>query len=144
MCSSVPIEARPIAWLNCNTDAFKAHCRAHREYWQWVSERNEDRYRTNAAHGLEYDSKNIMHTFRLLDMALEIAREGVVRVRRPNAAWLLEVREGKFSYEEIITRTEAKLEEIRESFEKSSLPAEPDRDRISDLLREVQVAFAGV
>jgi predicted nucleotidyltransferase len=144
VCSSVAVEASPIAWLHCNTDAFKAHCRAHREYWQWVAERNEERYRTNKAHGLEYDTKNIMHTFRLLDMALEIAREGLVRVRRPNAAWLLEVREGKLSYGEIIDLTEARLEEIREAFAQSSLPDEPDRDKISDLLREVQVEFSKV
>ncbi|MES2981028.1 MAG: nucleotidyltransferase domain-containing protein [Verrucomicrobiota bacterium] len=142
LCSSVPIEAKPVAWLNCNVDAFKAHCRAHREYWQWVQERNEERYRTNKEHGLEYDTKNIMHTFRLLDMALEIANEGEVRVRRPNATWLLEVKDGKLSYEEILTQTEDRLLDIRNAFEKSSLPEEPDRDRISDLLREVQEEFA--
>ena len=141
VCSSVPIEASPVGWVNCNVDAFKAHCRAHREYWKWVEERNEERFRTNKAHGMDYDTKNIMHTFRLLDMALEIAREGVVRVRRPNAAWLLEVREGKFSYDEILLLTEERLVEIREAFEKCQLPEEPDRERISGLLREVQVAF---
>ncbi len=141
VCSSVPIEAKPVAWLNCNIDAFKAHCRAHREYWQWVQERNEERYRTNKEHGMEYDTKNIMHTFRLLDMALEIAKEGIVIVRRPNASWLLDVREGKLSYEEILTQAEERLDEIRIAFEKSPLPAEPDRDKISDLLRKVQEEF---
>ncbi len=143
VCSSVPMEAEPIAWLHCNTDAFKSHCRAHREYWQWVTDRNEERYRTNQAHGLEYDSKNIMHTFRLLDMALEIAREGLVRVRRPNAAWLLEVREGKYSYEETIDLAEAKLDEIQAAFAQCTLPDEPDRGAIAYLLREVQVQFHG-
>jgi predicted nucleotidyltransferase len=141
VCSSVPIEAKPVAWLNCNVDAFKAHCRAHREYWQWVQERNEERYRTNKEHGLEYDTKNIMHTFRLLDMALEIAKEGVVIVRRPNASWLLEVREGKLTYDEILTQAEERLVEIRTAFENSNLPTEPDRDKIADLLREIQVEF---
>ena len=142
VCSSVPIEAQPVAWLNCNIDAFKAHCRAHREYWQWVDERNEERYRTNKEHGLEYDTKNIMHTFRLLDMALEIARDGEVHVRRPNASWLLEVRTGKFSYDEILNLSEERLLEIKATFEKSTLPDEPDHDKISNLLREVQEEFA--
>lgn len=142
VCSSVPLEAKPIAWLNCNIDAFKAHCRAHREYWQWVAERNEERYRTNTAHGLDYDTKNIMHTFRLLDMALEIAREGVVRVRRPNAKWLLEIREGKFSYDQVLELSEDKLAQIKAAFADSPLPEEPDRERIQELLREVQIAFS--
>ncbi len=83
-----------------------------------------------------------MHTFRLLDMALEIALEGVVRVRRPNASWLLEVRNGKFSYDEILTLAEERLHEIRAAFETSTLPEEPDREKISGLLREVQIEFA--
>ena len=141
VCSSVPLEAKPLAWMHCNTDAFKAHCRAHREYWQWVAERNENRYQTNRDHGRDYDSKNIMHTFRLLDMALEIAKEGTVNVRRPNAAWLLAVREGKLSYDEILEMTEERLEEIRDAFEKSDLPEEPNRERISEVLREVQEEF---
>ncbi len=41
----------------------------------WVEHRNKARYNTNIEHGKNYDSKNLMHTFRLLDMAEEIARE---------------------------------------------------------------------
>jgi len=46
ICSSIPKNTQPIAWMQCNLDAFKVHCRSHREYWQWVNERNEDRYAT--------------------------------------------------------------------------------------------------
>lgn len=83
-----------------------------------------------------------MHTFRLLDMALEIACEGAVRVRRPNARWLLEVRDGKFSYADVLTLAEQRLIEIRAAFAKSTLPEEPDWNKISELLREVQSEFA--
>ncbi len=44
-------------------------------YWQWVEERNEARYQQNIEHGRSYDSKNMMHTFRLLYIALGIAIE---------------------------------------------------------------------
>ncbi len=52
----------PIGWMHCNLDAFQAHCKAHREYWEWVTQRNDERYQTNAQHGRGYDSKNLMHT----------------------------------------------------------------------------------
>ncbi len=65
--SSVPKEAEPVGWMHFNEDAFKAHCKAHREYWQWVEQRNEERFHTNASHGRGYDSKNLMHTTRLLE-----------------------------------------------------------------------------
>lgn len=141
--SSVPLEAVPLAWMSCNRDAFRAHCKAHREYWEWVTQRNAERYRTNMEHGRGYDSKNLLHTLRLLDMAEEIATEGVLKVRRPNREFLLRVRAGEFEYEELVERAEQQLFRVREAFERSSLPDEPDRDRINALLVEIRREFAG-
>ncbi len=49
--SSVPKEAEPVGWMQFNQDAFRAHCKSHREYWEWVGQRNEERFTTNAQHG---------------------------------------------------------------------------------------------
>jgi predicted nucleotidyltransferase len=140
--SSVPKEARPIGWMSCNRDAFRAHCKAHREYWEWVANRNEARFRTNAEHGRGYDSKNLLHTLRLLDMAEEIATEGVLRVRRPNREFLLQVRAGAFDYDELVERAERRLERVRDAFARSSLPDEPDRERVNALLVQIRREFA--
>ena len=139
--SSVPREARPIAWMHCNMDAFRAHCKAHREYWEWVAARNEERYQTNAGHGRGYDSKNLMHTLRLLEMAGEIATEGVLRVRRPNREFLLQVRAGGFGYDELVARAVEKLAEVDRAFECSPLPDEPDRAAANAVLREIRACF---
>lgn len=141
LCSSVPLEAKPIAWIACNLDAFKAHCRSHREYWEWVSKRNENRYQTNASHGRGYDSKNMMHTLRLLDMAFEIATEEIVRVRRPNSDWLLRVKNGDYEYEELLSLAEQRLEDVKAAFAKSKLPDSPDRNAIARNLLIIQEAF---
>lgn len=141
--SSVPLEAVPTAWMSCNRDAFRAHCKAHREYWEWVEQRNAERYQTNMSHGRGYDSKNLLHTLRLLDMAGEIAREGILRVRRPNREFLLRVRAGEFEYEDLVTRAEEQLLQVREAFERSALPEAPDRDRINALLVEIRREFEG-
>jgi predicted nucleotidyltransferase len=132
--SSVPKEAVPIGWMHFNADAFRSHCKAHREYWEWVRLRNEERYQTNAEHGRGYDSKNLMHTLRLLDMAGEIAREGVLRVRRPNREFLLRVRSGEFDYDDLVGRAETQLEEVKAAFAASTLPEQPDRDAVNRLL----------
>lgn len=76
ICSSVAIDAEPVAWMVCNTDAYKKHCKSHKEYWMWVNNRNLDRYQSSNSAG--YDAKNMMHTLRLLDVAEEIAREGLI------------------------------------------------------------------
>ena len=141
--SSVPKEADPIGWLHFNADAFQAHCKAHREYWEWVGHRNKERYATNAQHGRGYDSKNLMHTLRLLDMAGEIAREGVLRIRRPNRDYLLRVRSGEFDYEELVARAEEQLRDVEEAFKASSLPDRPDRNRINALLVQIREECAG-
>lgn len=138
LCSSVPREAEPIAWVSCNGDAFKAHCKSHREYWDWVELRNEDRYLTNAEHGRGYDSKNLMHTLRLLDMAEEIAVEGLLRVRRPNCDWLKRVREGEFSYEELVARAEEQVLRVEEAFARSALPERPDEKKVCEVLNEIR------
>lgn len=139
--SSVPVDAEPLAWMHFNRDAFHAHCKSHREYHEWTSQRNEARYATNASHGRGYDSKNLMHTLRLLDMAGEIAREGELRIRRPNRDFLLQVRAGEFSYEELVARAEEQLVEVQAAFDSSSLPEAPDRERVNSLLVEIREAF---
>lgn len=139
--SSVAKEAVPVAWMHFNQDAFQAHCKAHREYWEWVQQRNPERYATNAQHGRGYDSKNLMHTLRLLDMAGEIAREGVLRVRRPNREYLLRVRAGEFEYEELVAKAEAQLVQVQEDFAASSLPDEPDRAQVNALLVQIREEF---
>jgi len=141
ICSSVPVEAIPVGWMHCNLDAFRAHCKAHREYREWMSQRNEERYATNAGHGRGYDSKNLMHTIRLLEMAMEIAREGVVHVRRPNRDFLLRVRAGEFDYDYLVERAEDMLEEVREAFATSQLPDEPDRTKANQWLVETRREF---
>jgi len=141
LCSSVPIEAQPIAWLTCNKNAFKAHCKAHHDYWDWVSHRNEDRYLTNVRHDRGYDSKNMMHTLRLLDMAIEIAEQGILSVKRPNAKWLLQIKAGELSYEDLLCLAEEKLERVSTSFKKSPLPESVDFNEANQILTEVRNAF---
>jgi predicted nucleotidyltransferase len=140
--SSVPREAEPIGWMQFNHDAFRAHCKAHREYWEWVGQRNEERYTTNAHHGRGYDSKNLLHTIRLLDMAGEIAREGVLRIRRPNREYLLRVRSGEFDYEDLVSCAEDRLAEVIAAFGESTLPDQPDRGQVNRLLVEIRFGLA--
>jgi predicted nucleotidyltransferase len=141
--SSVPKDAEPIGWMHFNENSFKAHCKAHREYWQWVEERNSERYENNATHGRGYDSKNLMHTIRLLEMAYEIACEGTLRVRRPNREFLLRIRAGEFAYEELLAKAEHLYAGLPPAFAASGLPDEPDRARVNELLIRIRRAFPG-
>ncbi|MFT5108664.1 MAG: hypothetical protein ACI9UA_004308 [Pseudoalteromonas tetraodonis] len=136
--SSVPKGAQPIAHIAYNPDAFKKHCRQHKEYWQWVENRNDARYNTNVEHGKNYDSKNLMHTFRLLDMAEEIARERTLTVRRPNIDFLMTIRRGEFEYDDLIEMAEEKIEKIAGLYQTADLPEKPDRNQANTTLVEIR------
>lgn len=139
--NSVPKGEEPVGWLNFNKDGFKKHCREYREYRDWLANRNESRYLANIAHGRNYDAKNLMHTFRLLDMAEEIAVAGFIRVRRPNRDFLLRIRRGEFAYEELLRMADERIARIDDAFAHSRLPEEPDRNVLETALVEIREAF---
>lgn len=140
-CSRIDRDAEPAAWMSVNVDGFKKYCKSYREYWDWVEERNDARYKTNVDHGRNYDSKNMMHTFRLLDVAKEIAAEGRITVRSPNREWLLRVRAGEFLYDDLLAQAEERIAEISTLFEKSSLQDKPNRAPAESVLVEIRERF---
>lgn len=139
--SSVKENEEAVAVMSFNKDGFSKYCKDYKSYWDWVDKRNEDRFENTIAHGKNYDAKNMMHTFRLLDMAKEIGQEGKIIVRRPNRDFLLEIKSGKFSYEELVAEAESRIEEIETIYRHSSLPDSPDINKINDLLVNTREAF---
>ena len=127
-----------IGWMSFNTDGYKRYCKEYREYQDWLKNRNEARYATNVSHGRNYDSKNLMHTFRLLDMAEEITTEHRVTVRRPNRDFLMQIRRGEFESDDLISQAEEKIERISAAFEKSDLRDEPDTEELERVLVKIR------
>ena len=136
--SSVPKELEPVAHLYVNHDGYSSYCKDYREYWEWVEKRNDARYQNTLDHGKNYDAKNMMHTFRLLDMATEVLDTGRVIVRRPNRDELLKIRAGAFEYDDLIVQAEQKVAQVDAAATNSPLPACPDLVRINQLLVEIR------
>ncbi len=132
--SSVPKNEKPIAMLYFNKDGYSVYCKKYKEYWGWVEKRSEERYQTTMTHGKNYDSKSMMHVFRLLLMAREIATERRVNVWRKDREFLLSIKEGKFEYDELLQKAEALKDELPILYQNSDLKAEPDIDVIDALL----------
>lgn len=139
--SSVPKGMEPVAVMSFNKDGYAKHCKDYREYWDWVALRNQERYQNTLQHGKNYDAKNMMHTFRLLDMAAEILEQGKIIVERSNREELLAIRRGEFLYEELIERAEQKLQHIEALYAISVLPELPDRDAIAAALVKIRETF---
>ena len=140
--SSIPRDEPVQGLLYFNKDAYSIYCREYREYWEWVKNRNEARYRATLDHGKRYDAKNMMHTFRLLHMAEEIATSGAFTVRRViDRNFLLRVRAGEYEYEDLVALAEAKIRRIDGLFERSKLPEQPDIVRINQVLTTIRERF---
>lgn len=136
--SSIPKEEKSIAYLFCNLDAYSVYCKEYREYWKWISERNEDRYNVNRKHGQNYDSKNMMHTIRLLQSCEQIFRTGSLQVRVDNRDELLDIKSGKWPYDMIMQKAENLIWAIENHYTTSSLPEYPDTEKTADLLIKIR------
>lgn len=141
--SSVSKGEEPLTFLQFNEDGYTKYCKDYKEYWDWVDKRNENRYTNTVAHGKNYDAKNMMHTFRLLDMAKEILLDGKINVKRENRAELLSIRKGEWDYEELILKANEKMEQVEEAFQKSTLPDRPNREKMDKTLVEIRTALYG-
>lgn len=136
--SSVPKGENPEAYLFCNLDSYSTYCKDYREYWKWVSERNEDRYNVNQQHGQNYDSKNMMHTIRLLQSCEHIFKTGTVKIRVDNREELLDIKAGNQSYESVMQKTEHLITSIEHLYSISGLPDFPDLEKTTDILIEIR------
>lgn len=136
--SSIPKGLMPLTILQFNKDGYSRYCRDYKDYWEWVKKRNETRYQSTLEHGKNYDAKNMMHVFRLLNTAEEIAIEGRVNVRRADRDFLLRIRGGEFMYEHLVNTAQEKIEHINSLFEKSSLPETADKAKANQLLFEIR------
>ncbi|MGZ3159297.1 MAG: DNA polymerase beta superfamily protein, partial [Burkholderiaceae bacterium] len=139
--SSIPKGMQPRAWLVFNKDEFSRRLKEFHEYRNWEESRNEERYQGTLEHGGGYDAKNMMHTFRLLRMAKEIANTGRPQIRRSDRDELLAIKAGRFSYEDLMAKAALELESIDESFASSQLQGEPDLDQIEKWAIEIRKAW---
>lgn len=139
--SAIPKGELSVGYLYFNKDAWSVYCKEYKSYWDWVSNRNELRYQGTLKHGKSYDAKNMMHVFRLLHMAQDIAEGKGVITKRPDRDYLLSIRSGQFEYEQLLRMAEEKMQKIEMLFEHSSLPQVPDSDAVNDLLVRMRKMF---
>ncbi len=139
--SSISKNEKPVGLLYFNKDGYSVYCKKYKEYWDWVAKRNDARYTQNQQHGKNYDAKNMMHVFRLLMMAQEIATEQRIKVRRTDRDFLLAIKRGDFEYEDLLAQAKTIQMKLPELFEQSGLPDAPDLSQVNDLLIDIRTAY---
>ncbi|UFH33940.1 nucleotidyltransferase domain-containing protein [Chryseobacterium sp. C-71] len=136
--SSIPKGEKSVAFMFCNLDAYSTYCKDYREYWKWVCERNEDRYNVNQNHGQNYDSKNMMHTIRLLQSCEQIFKTNSLNIRVENRDELLDIKAGNWSYDDVMKKAETLIQSIEYHHSISTLPEYPDLEKTTKTLVEIR------
>ena len=147
--SSVKKGQKPICFMSYNANAYATHCKKYKEYEEWKNHRNPARYESNMEGeksgnpDLKYDCKNMMHCFRLMAMAKEIAEgKGVILDRTGvDRDFLLDVRNRKYGYSELQEKMLALKDEMDKAIENSTITDEIDARKVNDLLLEVRKQF---
>lgn len=136
--SSVAKDEKPVCYMTYNKNAFSSHCKDYKEYKDWEKNRNPVRYLQNK--GRQFDRKNVAHAIRLMHMGIEIARGEGVKVDRTNIDrdFILNIRNGNSSYEDIISYLENKKIEMEDAMTSSTLPEKIDIEKINNLLIEIR------
>jgi len=139
--SSIPKEEKQEVLLYFNKDGYSKYCKEYKEYWDWVENRNEVRYENTKSHGKNYDAKNMMHTFRLLEMAIEIGKDREINVKRPNRNFLLDIKNGNYEYDDLLVMAKERQDEMEKVFENSKLPERPNIEMINELAYKLRNKF---
>ena len=94
-----------------------------------MEKRNEERYNTNQQHGKNYDSKNMMHTIRLLQTAEQILSTGKLNIRVSNWEELLSIKAGEKEYEDLLQMADDLISSIEKDYQTTSLPERPNEGK---------------
>lgn len=136
--SSVSKGEKPICWVSYNQTGYQKHCIDYRDYKDWEKHRNPVRYESNL--NKNYDAKNVSHAFRLIAMCTEIAQgKGFIVNRRGiDREFLLDVKNHKYEYDEVISMLDERKKVMDEAIAASTLPEDIDVEFVNDLLINIR------
>lgn len=142
--SSVEKDVLPICQISYNKDGYSSHCRVWKEYQDWIKHRNPVRHESNLKKS--YDAKNMCECFRLINCGIEIARGEGYKVDRNNidADFLLDVKNHKYEYNELMEMLEKKNDEMQKAMAESTIPEKIDVEFVNDLLLKIRKQQLGL
>jgi uncharacterized protein len=111
---------------------YRAAMKQWESYQHWKAERNPLRAELERQHG--YDTKHAAHLVRLMRMGMEVLELGELRVRRPDWAELVAIRDGAMTYDAVVAEAERLQAQMRAAAAMSSLPEAVDYAEVDRLL----------
>ena len=101
------------------------------QYLIWKENRNPVRAEMEAKFG--YDLKHAMHLVRLYKQGIEILNTGFIKTFRDDREELLAIRNGAWTYDQLMSWMEQQDHKIEEAYNNTILPREPNRNLLNKL-----------
>lgn len=145
VCESIPKAdewSRFCGLLLYNQQEYERALKDWKSYWEWRENRNDARYVSQERGEIDYDAKNMMHCMRLLWSGRNILENGepLVRFTGQELQQLIDIRAGKYPYDELIAWVEREMVALDELKERSRLPESSNMKRIDRLYRQLMAA----
>ena len=103
-------------------------------YENWKKTRNSKRAAIEEKFG--YDTKHAMHLVRLMNMGMEILKDKTLTVFRPEREELSSIRNGVWTYDQVVGYAEEAENTMNKLYKTSSLPNSPDRVFLDKLCQQ--------
>jgi len=120
----------------------KAYKNAQREwdnYQNWKTNRNPERAKLEEKFG--YDTKHASHLIRLISEGEELLLNGTITFPRPDADYLLRIRAGELTYDQLYREMEIYEEKFEQYYKVSPLPHKAEVNKIDELCIKINKEY---
>jgi hypothetical protein len=116
--------------------------KAREQYSSWVNwKKNRNPARAVLEEKSGYDTKHASHLVRLMRMGYEILTEGKVLVKRPDREEILLVKNGGWSYEQVMEFAKDMQSRLDDAYKITKLPKTVDYEAINALYHELNEEY---
>jgi len=125
--------------ISIDEDNYKKDHNDFESFWEWMCNRNEERYATAWNDEKTVDCKNLMHCMRLLLSGKNIAKYGepLVRFEGVDRDYLLSIREGYEDVDKVLEKCDKMMLELEDDFKNSTLPYSCDKAYVEDFYKNI-------
>jgi hypothetical protein len=110
-------------------------------YQDWLKHRNPFRAKLEAKFG--YDTKHGLHLYRLVSECRELMTTGKITFPRPDKEHLLAIKDGIYTFEQLLEKFEKVNDELEEIQKNSILPDSPQATKIDQMCIEITKEHLG-
>jgi len=118
---------------------YKKELETYQSWLNWKKNRNPARHELEVKSG--YDTKHASHLVRLMKMGLEILNEHKVYVKRPDWKEILAIKNGEWSYDQVIQFAKDAQVKLDEAYKTTTLPKNVNYEKVNELYHRIYEGY---